>query len=64
MSGRDIQRKTMLGGGRDPEYELKKKRIEELKNETPAESVLLYMKMKKDLLLLKHMVVLHGVLHR
>lgn len=53
----------MLGGSRDPGYELKKKRIEDLKNETPAESVLLY-EDEKGPLLLKHMVVPHGVLHK
>ena len=34
--------KTVLGKSRDPEYELKKKRIEELRYNPPQDSVLLY----------------------
>ena len=34
--------KTILGKSRDPEYELKKNRIEELRYNTSSDSVLLY----------------------
>ena len=34
--------KTVLGKSRDPEYELKKNRIEELRYNTPPDSVLLH----------------------